>query len=224
MTAPNRRPSVEGALGNHEKRISTLESIAPTAGAPNISAQATAGLYSHAWANGANIIYFIELLANDPSFGVHTITTSHQYGAPSTDFRGISITREGFYLLDAMILWASNVAFDTNIWPGIDAYEGAAWQNDDFAAGVNTVWDSLGATDSLQDNTFSALGHYPWVVKRRIYFNFTAADWGQTPLVIGLSMQTDTNSGAATSPKSYAGDMTVTWLGDPMTSSYYGGP
>lgn len=29
MTAPNRRPSVEGALGNHEKRISTLESIAP---------------------------------------------------------------------------------------------------------------------------------------------------------------------------------------------------
>ena len=31
MTAHNRRPSVEGALGNHEKRISTLESIAPPA-------------------------------------------------------------------------------------------------------------------------------------------------------------------------------------------------
>jgi hypothetical protein len=31
VTAPNRRPSAEGALGNHEKRISTLESIAPPA-------------------------------------------------------------------------------------------------------------------------------------------------------------------------------------------------
>ena len=207
MTAPNVRSSVEGVLGNHEKRIGILEAVNPSATAASLpSAWASGATQNVSNAGGLNIPFDTIAWNDDTVFGYSTARTGTPgpAGVKNSDY--VTINKEGWWIGRFQVSWDTD--WTAGDLPFIDVYTLNSGSEDPVANIAVEWWnDEQNGIYGTQYNGDIGTGHMS--LYSFMAFNFSAAAWGETTPGIGMRIR---SSFART--KLYFGNMTITWVGD----------
>lgn len=164
-----------------------------------ISALGLAFSRSQAMSGNVLNLMFDSVYCDDASFSFEEVTSGRaQY---------VTISQEGWYRVDSMVYW------DTDFSAGDFPF----FRRTCFIAGVQDILDSSAAVFASAgsagithlQNTTAEMDHHE--LGGSFFFNFTAADFGQASLGIGLRIDANVDR-----TKAFGGELAITRLGDTL--------
>lgn len=171
----------------------------PGLGGGPISALGIAGARSQS-ATGNLPLDFDDIYTNDASFGYEVVTSGRA--------RYITISQEGWYRYDAHIFWDTD--WGATDFPYIESSCYVLGSPDTLATAAAEFWSGEGGWIGGEQFTAAEADHHQLI--STMYFNFTAADFGDSVIGIGVNVR---SSGSAT--KNFGGGVALTRLGDTLT-------